>query len=272
MTRNEDDYTLNLAHWTQLFALQSRRDQENNSVGSLEIEGGPISTLYDLVLLEQTREEIAQFEDLGESVPTDVFIYGLGEPTRRDVTKIGGLPYRPAEKPWPRTHDGIDYTFIAQFNFSHSHDIVGSTPGEVLLLFAKDNVMANNDSESLIWEWQPANLNCLITHQEIPQPSWEFVTCYGVRHRSLDYRDADEQFGRWISDGACYFGRFEGTKIGGLPGAFYGEADDATKRLLCTVGSVQFAPDKRYPAINHPDCISLKDIHRPELTLTWGDS
>ena len=54
------------------------------------------------------------------------------------VTKVAGLPYRAAGLPWPLTDDGRPMTFLAQFCFEESRDLVGKLPGDVLLIFAED--------------------------------------------------------------------------------------------------------------------------------------
>lgn len=97
-----------------------------------------VSTPRDVILTEQLREEIRRRYDIGRSVPTDVFVFGVGEPNRRDMTKIGGLPYRPAEKPWPCIPSGAPLTFVGQMRFTESKDIVGDLPFKVLLMFARD--------------------------------------------------------------------------------------------------------------------------------------
>ena len=59
------------------------------------------STADPCELLDR-RMKLTSGGDLGRSVPTDVFTFIPGEPQERSVTKIGGLPYRPASLPWPR--------------------------------------------------------------------------------------------------------------------------------------------------------------------------
>ena len=42
------------------------------------------------------------------------FVWGLGEPPRRECTKIGGLPYWPSQRPWPQSQGGYPATFLAR--------------------------------------------------------------------------------------------------------------------------------------------------------------
>jgi hypothetical protein len=266
---DESAFELDIKRWISLFPLARIRAEHKGKWGP--DQGEFITSPYDLAVVEQLRDEVAAVADLGPSVPTDVFTFCLGEPERRDVTKIGGLPYRPLEKPWPMTSDGVPFTFIAQFNFSDSHDLIGETPAEILLLFARDEMMLNNDPESLLWEWQPPIFERLVTKEQIPPPAWQFVTCYGVRHRSIDYVDETDVFEQHKIRRDWEVARFHGTKIGGLPGAVFRYFEYVRGKLLCTLGSIQYEPDRPYPFVNHPAPLSLSDLHRPDLTLIWGD-
>ena len=89
-----------------------------------------------------------------------------GEPQRRDVTKIGGLPYRPTSAKWPTDSTGDPLTFVAQFDFLHSMDIVGNLPGELLLVFAETKY---DQIESLHFEWWNRRAFKLISDRDIPK-------------------------------------------------------------------------------------------------------
>ena len=67
-------------------------------------DGHAISSPYDLHVVEAVRAR----HGLGKAngVPTDVFVWGQGEPKDRTVTKVGGLPCWGAETPWPERNGG----------------------------------------------------------------------------------------------------------------------------------------------------------------------
>ena len=72
--------------------------------------------------------------------PTDVFLWGYGEAPDRLFTKVGGLPYELDETSWPIV-EGRPATFLAQFNFTDSEDVVRlDLPGEILLVYVRDGV------------------------------------------------------------------------------------------------------------------------------------
>ena len=111
----------------------------------------------------------------GERSPTDQVFFVAGEPAERSVTKVAGLPYRAAGLPWPLTDDGRPMTFLAQFCFDESRDLVGKRPGDVLLIFAEDReaYLPNPYDSSLRFEWYPLGLRDLIRAEEIPEVELE---------------------------------------------------------------------------------------------------
>jgi hypothetical protein len=93
-------------------------------------------------------------------VPTDVFVWRAGEPTQRAVTKIAGLPYRPAGRPLPLAPSGEPLTFVTQICFADSRELVPPLPGDVLLIFAtgkpsprRDDGFALDWGTGLTFEW-----------------------------------------------------------------------------------------------------------------------
>src|SRR5438105_1740921 len=110
-----------LEHWISVFPFFPNKSGWHAVVGP-----------SDVAIVEQIRRKAGGPATLGPSVPTDVFVLAKGEPKRRDVTKVGGLPYRPADLEWPERPDKVPFTFLAQFQFGGSRDLVGRLPGDVL--------------------------------------------------------------------------------------------------------------------------------------------
>ena len=110
-------------------------------------------------------------EGEGERSPTDQVFFVAGEPAERSVTKVAGLPYRAAGVPWPLTDDGRPMTFLAQFCFDESRDLVGGLPGDVLLIFAEDRqaYLSNPYDSSLCFEWYRLGLRDLIRGKRSPR-------------------------------------------------------------------------------------------------------
>ena len=243
-----------------------------------------------MAYFEQLREYLSKGYDLGRTVPVDCFIFGLGEPERPDVTKVGGLPYRPADQKWPMFED-CPMTFLAQFRFTESRDHIGETPGDVLLVFAKDRAIVNGDVPGTVkFEWQPLGLSNLVRPKDVPPPAWQFVTAHGVRHRTVNYPDRQtfDLIQRLVLAGqeveregqayrqAFHFCCFAGTKIGGVCYWPYpDEVDPQTElpgRYLCTLGDVGPGVGEN-PWLNQAEPIeSIEFLRRmDELTLNLWD-
>jgi hypothetical protein len=220
----------------------------------------------DLAYVEQWRALAAAGHDLGPTVPADIFVFALGQPPRRDVSKVGGLPYRPRGKPWPTTEGG-PMTFLAQLRFTESRDLVGELPGDLLLIFTRDMSLYNGEPTCLAFEWYPLGLTDLARPGEVPPPERQFVTCYGLRHRTFDYLDEDRAMrylrraippGRSTGYGREFslrlLCRLDGMKIGGAPRWFNLNDPERHKpgRFLATLAGVVPDPFAPFPWVNHP--------------------
>jgi hypothetical protein len=158
---------------------------------------------------------------------TDRVYFVPGEPAERSVTKVGGLPYRASGVPWPTTASGEPMTFLAQFCFADSLDLVGRLPGDVLLIFADgpEAYLPDPYDESLAFEWYPLGLRQLAQTQEVPQTAWRLRPHFGVLARVGDDALSEAE-----------------TKIGGEPHWIQG-AQGHDGRFLCELGALREAPD-----------------------------
>src|SRR5262245_46005232 len=131
-----------LDKWIKLFPLSA--EERRYVCGRSIIGPGSLALVEQCRAAIQQRPNLGIFSEgsvrqktnLGRTKPVDVFVLAKGEPPVRDATKIGGVPYRPRAKPWPLTPDGKPATFLAQFNFMQSRDILSSLPGDILLMFS----------------------------------------------------------------------------------------------------------------------------------------
>jgi len=155
-----DDYVFDFDRWQSLFPLD-RAEKGSGLGGVLD----PASVVYR----DQLQAIVRQHQDLGPPVPTDVFLFALGEPPRRDVTKVGGLPYRPRTRPWPMAPDGQPMVYLAQYRFSESRDIAPPVPGDILVVFVRDFCMGSvSPQEYLHFEWYPLGLEDLPQIHDVP--------------------------------------------------------------------------------------------------------
>ena len=123
------------------------------------LDGSHVTSPFHIFSVETLRDQ--HHLRGGPATPTDVFVWAIGEPERRDVTKVGGLPYWPTHQLWPERPDGEPCQFLAQINFTDSTDLVPELPGDILLVFAKD---------SDEWMWGRADALHLAWQKVTPQP------------------------------------------------------------------------------------------------------
>jgi hypothetical protein len=263
-----NDYVFELDHWVHEFPLAVLRKEPE-----WQDEGYSITSPFHVAIVEQIRREALAHGDVGRSVPTDVFVFGKGEPMHRWATKVGGLPFRPAGIPWPTTSKGKPMTFVAQICFSWSRDIIGPLPGDVMLVFAKDNLPSIRDADSFRFEWYSLQVNGpLVTYNALPAPAWRFVTCYGVAYRTMDYPEAGRAFAKYQRP--YNLDVIEGTKIAGVP-RWIQKPARCGGRVLCTLGSIQPVYGRRFPWINQaePEFLYRENLRRPsdDDMLLWGD-
>jgi Domain of unknown function (DUF1963) len=293
------NYRFKIDDWLPRFPLQEQYGHYHGEI---------VTSPWDICQNENLRRETREEYIWGDAVPMDIFIMADGEPADRHVTKIGGLPFRPADAEWPIGRTGVPLVFLAQFNFCDSKDITGTLPGDVLLVFANEAYMPGY----IHFEWQRLGLTGLIdidaiplspVHDDpvankmgrelldklsalginfpdgIPPKTNEISPCYGHIYRTVNYpnwvrRDETVRHPRcrgkevW-SD--YHLPTYQATQIGESP--FFiqeGDSDAIQGRMLCTISSVQPACDVAYPWINRPEPIPL--MGRPaDKHLMIGD-
>ncbi len=230
--------------------------------------GDRITSPISIAKVEQLRAE-ALHDHAGETVLTDVFIFAKGEPDKREVTKVGGLPYWPASKPWPKTKTGEPMPFIAQFNLSDSRDLVGKTPGDLLLIFQRDD---SGEDNPLHFEWLNVEPVALIQPAEMPKcDHWEILPCYGTIHRTVDYKVDHEPLEEKYNE-PWNITVIEGTKIGGIPSKIQGAAEENRGRFLCALGSVEPTTNKPWPFVNSETPIDPFARNESAYYWMWGDA
>jgi len=179
-------------------------------------------------------------------------------------------------------------TFVAQFSFAESKDILAKLPGEVLLIFARDDDLYLGEPPCLYFEWQPAGLTNLIEPDDVPPPAWIFARAFALRHRTVDYKDEAKvaEEAKWVRSIAKMhpsrvrtmlrsIARLPSAKIGGLPHWFYPQQHEGpeTGPVLCALGDLTAGTDIEPPP---PDVDWWADTDEPwednpEEYLTWRD-
>jgi Domain of unknown function (DUF1963) len=244
-----------------------------------ESEIGLLSRPEEVAMLERLRARAyARLPNLTR-VPTDVCVWRAGEPARREVTKIAGLPFRRAGLPWPVAPSGEPLTFVAQFCFADSRDLVPPLPGDVLLIFAAGEPSPRPDirfqlkwGSGLSFEWTALGDFPLVDAADIPLTPWPVLPCHSALHRMWDYQGVPPEIAVDVP------AVIEGTKIGGLC-PWLGEADyvrldqDAGTpgppgAYLCTLASVASDVYASLAGLS-PTMLAAPTSSDPEAVRAW---
>ncbi len=246
---------LDIEEWIARFPLDEYRDGES------------ICTASDLAKMEQIRREVLRGLR-EEAVPTDMFVWGKGEPSRPEATKFGGLPYWPGGEEWPRSTAGEPLTFVGQLCFADSRDLVGEVPGEVLVIFGRWGGQPwEPEDPELRFFWRSLGERGCISAAAVPKTEFAAPPLYGVIHRTCDYPNSKKLFRRSY-DGAL-IAVLEGTKIGGVP-RWIQRPRKPRGKFLGTLGSLVLRTGDPYPLVNVPDPLQRGQDEELRLPM-WGD-
>lgn len=222
---------------------------------------------------------IAESPDDGPRLPTDVFLWWPGKARDRRATRMGGVPFLPRDAAWPH-HEGREMTFVAQFAFHDSRDLVGKLPGDVLLVFAAEESSLLH-GEGLYTQWV-ADSEIPIEAAECPPPAWPFFRGFGVRCRTWDAPraydrsyEAHEELERTdkpraASEKVWCSPVIQATKIGGAPwdAQTIRPVIPARHRFLCQLSAMHFSPEDWGLG---PEHLEHYDRTQPEHSLSIGD-
>lgn len=276
----EADYEIrNIDEWIKRFPFEQYSKSFHEGTTSWD-------NIVEVCVLEQYRQHLREAIGPLAEIPVDLFLMAQGEPQRRDVTKIGGVPYRPAALAWPKSAEGDPMTFVAQFRLSESRDHVAPVVSDMLLAFVSTPELHGGEcTEQLHFEWFPLGLTDLAQESELPPPMFEFATCYGVRYRTTCITDSaaiafvERDLQKWVRNDfrrktvakdICLIGA---TKIGGVPVSY---SDKplwlALPRFLATLGAIVPRVEVDYPWMNHPSPLPLDALFDFSESLPFFDT
>lgn len=261
--------TVDLNHWISVFPLERLRDDEEFKRAQYPAwKDTPrsdlrqlwchsvISTPKDLAQLEQLREPILDMGLISEGTPVDLFLW-QEVPTKPWLTKLGGRPFLPADVSWPKDSlTGEPYTFVAQFCFLDSLDILPfAPPGDILLLFFKseepgEDPACSSDDDTIHCEWVKVPDVDPDLAIEYPKISQHVPELYGVRYRGMDF-DEMELFDKADCQGGWKLAETQATKIGTSTFFIQGYPDVPNEAaLVATLSSLQLGVSETWPLLD----------------------
>ena len=232
-----------------------------------------VTSPFCMAMHERVRRDLGLTPDLPGCVRADVFLFSAGPPPRRDLTQIGGLPYRAANRPWPVGPDGKRLRFLAQIRFRESRDLVPQAGGDLLLIFASPQVEVDD------WrmEWQSLD----VPESELVGPEHDPVLlekfrCFGHRYRTVDYPPGTVE----TNDMRTYV--LAATKIGGIEvsklsykrwsnGDYLCEEGPKNAGYFATLASCQALIGHPYPWIDRERPIDYTTEHSDSYTFSLYD-
>jgi hypothetical protein len=280
MERSTIHPRVDFEHWAKIFPIETfhktsgpRQFDTTKNGDPLDLwkpHGEIITSPAHLCEIELVRRQYEQTQDLGSSVPVDIFLWSIDPPEKPFLTKLGGTPHRESTKPWP-AEDGKSFTFVAQFCFADSRDIVSQKiPGDVMLIFFKDEDSLYED-DSIRIEWSAIDIDSPLTADQCPSPSFMVPQLSGHIYRTNEYPeswDVFEQAGHYN----CYlFPTTQSTKIGRKTFFTQNDPRGPDDELLCALNSVHpttYPPGAKWPFIGLgtlPD-----DWNKPDNDYGWG--
>ncbi|MBK7406273.1 MAG: DUF1963 domain-containing protein [Phycisphaerales bacterium] len=252
---------VDIARWiarNPLAAKWARLDAEGAMDFRYEMPSD-ICSPRDLALTEQFRDAAGGPDALWRGVNVDVLLPALGEPQRPEVSKVGGVPYRP-RAPWPTDASGRPHLFLAQLCLADSTGALSAfrrrqLPGDVLLIFCEDDddlIWSESSGSRLHFEWQPLGIRSadLMGANELPPRGSPWTPTYFELHRSTDHAGA--AMVRHRERELEVHGTYRSSKIGGLPAWQQGKAEaKGLGRYFASIHSIDPAEDE-YPFPNVP--------------------
>lgn len=233
------------------------RNTYENAAVSKKLEGHIVASPFHLFAVETLRDNHGLRTSSGATV--DAFVFAQGEPEKRHVSKVGGVPYWPADRPWPSNADGNPFWFLAQLNFSDSLDLLPDLPGHLLTVLTEDeDGWLWDDQETVRFEWQTVKDQILITSEQFPtfEREYEYFDCYGVIHRTADYPESAETANELEVGQSYNLAVLNATKIGGIPNFIQGD-HGIPGTFLAQLASIQPAPEVRFPWVNRKEPYDL---------------
>lgn len=224
----------------------------------LPLDVGCITSSSDIVGWEVLRERHGIRDP--NSAPCDLFVWGTGEPPDRRLTRVGGIPWLPKTTSWPSIK-GIVPSFLCQFDFRDSRDLVGALPGDLLLVFvANEDAVHQGDAKKMRFLWVSADETDVVEPADVPSPTHPFdhVCAWGVKYRSEDVPSAWEHayaIAEALENNGgfyrvCMLPVLWGTKIGGVPYHSQEIQRSVPENYLCQLVSIQPSCDTPWPWIN----------------------
>ena len=202
----------------------------------------------DIAEIEAWRR---QHPPTGRTTPADWFVWSTNPARHPFLTRLGGVPHREADLPWPVDDNGLPLVFVGQICFLDSFDIVEhKLPGDVLLIFGDTgNGLGSFDPDGFHLEWSQRFLRDPLRREQVPPQAERIPELTGVIHRTVEDWGEVKQ----------------GTKIGATTLVIQGSGDE---EITCALSC--FLPRWRWSTLEYEQLDKRAAATLGELAL--GDA
>jgi uncharacterized protein YwqG len=282
MRKSTEHEVVDIEHWINQFPIERYERTGGPRQFSTTRPGDPLDLWKDqgtwitgpshLARIEQARRRVIREQELGPAVPTDLIVWGVGEPSRPYLTKIGGTPYRPADEPWPGLDDEDPMTFFAQFCLADSSDILPvSPPGDVMLIFFRDEeaFYEVGDEDAFRIEWYNIGIPKPVSTRKCPKPSFPVPKLYGAFYRTNEYPEGGQVFKKAGHNQWYLFDTTQASRIGGESFFIQHDPREDGESILCTLSSIMPSKGEEYPFLNHEKSLSARE--EKHFEFVFGD-
>ena len=247
-------------HWSEIFPIQTfertsgpRKFSSTPKDDPLDLwkpHGEIITSPSHLCNVELVRQKYAKTKQLGPLVPVDLILWSSEPAEQPYFTKLGGVPHRESERPWPKDKQGKPYTFVAQFCFSDSKEIISTViPDDVMLIFF-EGPDSYFEPEEIHIEWSSVDLNSPITAEQCPKPSFVVPQLSAHLYRTNEYPESWDVFEQAGHNQSYLFPVTQASKIGRETFYIQNDAREEGEDLLCTLNSLH-PTNSNWPFYRH---------------------
>jgi hypothetical protein len=287
MATAADQPQFDVEHWKRIFPYPSlfrpdypRHFNTTPPDSPLDLRkpsGEIICTPKDLIQVIQVREAVGKVRPLRETSHSDVFVWGKGAPPKPYFTKVGGVPYRPRNIPWP-AQAGMACTFLFQIYFGDSRDLLKNpVPGDVMVVFGNGEDFWT-DEGSLIIEWYKADPAMKLWEApDLPPRQFWVPELTGHLCRIPEYEGSAEAFEKEGHNEVWLLDTVQATKIGSEIQWIQGSKLQEGERLIAAFSSINIRmKDNVWPLVDVKEAVHVESFkgyngYQNELSFSMAD-
>ena len=199
--------------------------------------------------------------DLGKKVPVDYVVWQETPHKEPWRTKLGGVPWRPRDRPWPFSSSGDRHTFVLQVDISDSLDVLPKAlldarpkGHDVLLIFMSNEEAWADSDDATYMEWSPHEIENPCRSEDVPKTTFTVRPRAGLLFRGYEYpEERENDIASDELEAMPWYSTTHSTHLGRVASWIQGDERDPGTEVYLTLGS--FSPPNLWP---YPDVQELE--------------